>query len=113
MTRHTVYKSTQAYSRRSTNMHPNWCLALNHRPLKKFRLACGPERDWEPATPPGPLPILPRTVSEAPRPHDEISGSTYAGVAAVVSIRRDEGSSSVWHEAAMRFESRVTGRETV
>jgi hypothetical protein len=38
------------------------------------------------------LPIMDRTVSEAPRPQREIIGALGQFVAAVVSIRRNEGS---------------------
>jgi hypothetical protein len=38
--------------------------------------------------------LLPRTVSEAPRPHDRDGWTETVGMAAVVSIRRDEGSLS-------------------
>jgi hypothetical protein len=52
----------------------------------------GPECSAQGRTP---LPILPRTVSEAPRPREEIGWRKTVSVAAVVSIRRDEGSLSI------------------
>lgn len=52
---------------------------------------------------------MPRTVSEVPRPPKETTTCDESPVAAVVSIRRDEGSLPVWHEAAMRFELVVAG----
>jgi len=58
------------------------------------------------------LPIMSRTVSEAPRPRREIVGVLGRFVAAVVSIRRNEGSLFDWHETAMRFESGMIGRRT-
>jgi len=53
-----------------------------------------------------------RTVSEALRPQREIVGALGRFVAAVVSIRRNEGSLYVWHETVMRFESRMIGLRT-
>jgi len=53
-----------------------------------------------------------RTVSESPRPQREIVGALGRFVAAVVSMRRNEGSPFDWHETAMRFESGVIGLRT-
>jgi len=58
----------------------------------------------------GSLPIMFRTVSESPRPQREIVGALGRFVAAVVSMRRNEGSPFDWHETAMRFESGMIGR---
>ena len=58
------------------------------------------------------MPIMLRTVSEAPRPQRETVDVRGRFVAAVVSIRRNEGSLFDWHETAMRFESGMIGRRT-
>jgi len=58
------------------------------------------------------LPIMFRTVSESPRPQREIVGALGRFVAAVIPIRRNEGSPFDWHETAMRFESGVIGLRT-
>ena len=58
------------------------------------------------------MPILSRTVSEAPRPQREIVGVLGGFVAAVVSIRRNEGSLFDWQQTAMCFESGMLGDGT-